>query len=63
LIDDNGRINRGIPGKIIRGYRISMAAYRGLLSQIQDTLYKPPTSSIKGSEVTALLIIDCRRAE
>jgi len=62
LIDDNGRINRGIPGKIIRGYRISMAAYRRLLSQIQDTLYKPPTSSIKVSEATAPFIINCRRA-
>ncbi len=40
-----------------------MAAYRGLLSQIQDTLYKLPTSSIKGSEATAPLIINCRRAE
>jgi hypothetical protein len=41
MIDDNDRINRRIPGKIIRGYRISMAAYRGLFLQIQDTLYKP----------------------
>src|SRR5260370_39170688 len=63
MIDDNDRINRRIPGKIIRGYRISMAAYRGLFLQIQDTLYKHPTSSIKGNEATAALIINCRRVE
>jgi hypothetical protein len=33
LSDDNGRINRGIPGKIIRGYRISMAAYRQIFGE------------------------------
>src|SRR5260370_41364440 len=42
MIDDNGRINRGIPGKIIRGYRKEMAAYREFLFRIKDRLSSPP---------------------